>query len=343
MPTAPVDDQGTEIFFTDSGVPSESKNYTTLVIFHGAAFTGNTFRKLIPDAFANNVRLIILNRREYSGSSQYTDAEIDDLLAGRKCFMERLGLQVANFLLWFVQTHNIPRVSSDRKSGGLAVMGWSLGNTTSLAFIGQPDVIPKELYQKLTPYMKDVILFDPPDMTFEYHETIKPKLWDPKTFNSQISGYYICTYDPNASPDTNPRPNKSILHPDKPPSTDNMTEEELASILEMPPCIRSDFPILGRSPPIRPVIREQWRKAVFDKALARDIFPELQVVFMAAEMTALACVWGKLVTEKRYMEAVEQGRRARPIRFITMKGANHFVHWDNPGAFWEAIKNAMNQ
>jgi hypothetical protein len=75
--------------------------------------------------------------------------------------MERLGLQVANFLLRFVQTHNVPRVSSDRKSGGLVVMGWSLGNITSLAFIGQPDVVPKELYRELTPYMKEIILFGP--------------------------------------------------------------------------------------------------------------------------------------------------------------------------------------
>jgi hypothetical protein len=162
-------------------------------------------------------------------------------------------------------------------------------------------------------------------MTFEYYETLKPKPWEPNTFHRGVSGYYICTYDPNASPDTNPRPNKGVLHPDKPPSTDNMTEEELVSILDMPACTRSDFPILGGSSLIRPVIKEQWRKAVFDETLAREIFPELQVVFLVTEMTVLACVWGKLVTEKRYMEAVEQGRRARPIRFITMRDENHFV------------------
>lgn len=40
MPTAaPVDTQGTELFFTDSGVVG-STDYTTVVLFHGAAFTG---------------------------------------------------------------------------------------------------------------------------------------------------------------------------------------------------------------------------------------------------------------------------------------------------------------
>jgi hypothetical protein len=43
MPTAPVDDKGTEIFFTDSGVPAESKDYTTLVIIHGGAFNGSKY------------------------------------------------------------------------------------------------------------------------------------------------------------------------------------------------------------------------------------------------------------------------------------------------------------
>jgi hypothetical protein len=147
--------------------------------------------------------------------------------------------------------------------------------------------------------------------------------WDPKTFPRLISGYCICTYDPNGGPDTHPWPNKSAPCPDKSPSVDDMTPEELGSILEMPASVRSDFSMIQA--PMRPVVREQWRKAVFDEALAREILPELQVVFMVAEMTVMPCVWAKLVTEKRYVEAVEQGRRARPIRFITIKDGNHFV------------------
>jgi hypothetical protein len=75
--------------------------------------------------------------------------------------MERLGLQATNFLLWFVRTHNIPRISNDRKAGGLAVLGWSLGCVTALAVLGQPDVVPKESYQQLKDYLKEVILFGP--------------------------------------------------------------------------------------------------------------------------------------------------------------------------------------
>jgi hypothetical protein len=105
------------------------------------------------------VRLVIVNRQEYSGSSKYTEAEIDDLMAGRTSFMERLGLRVTRFLLWFIQTYNIPRSSKDHKSGGLVVMGWSLGNATSLAFLGQPNAVSKESHQKLKQYLNKVIIF----------------------------------------------------------------------------------------------------------------------------------------------------------------------------------------
>lgn len=40
MPTAPVDSIGNELFFTDSGAPAGTNDYTTLVIWHGSAFNG---------------------------------------------------------------------------------------------------------------------------------------------------------------------------------------------------------------------------------------------------------------------------------------------------------------
>jgi hypothetical protein len=43
MPRAPVDNKGTELFYTDSGPVPGSTDYTTLVIYHGSAFTGREF------------------------------------------------------------------------------------------------------------------------------------------------------------------------------------------------------------------------------------------------------------------------------------------------------------
>lgn len=110
--------------------------------------------------------------------------------------MERLGLEVAYFLLWFADTHNIPKISADRKSGGFAVMGWSMGNATPMAALGYPDVIGKETYAKLDPYFRQLVLYgaaqplilplfikassaDPPFLAFGYDQP--PEGYNPFT------------------------------------------------------------------------------------------------------------------------------------------------------------------
>src|ERR1700734_4186284 len=98
MPTAPVD-TNVELFFTmtDSGPVAGSTNYTTLVIYHGTAFNGSkrflsysaressltrsldSLLKLVPFAAPDNIRLVIVNRRRYAGSTKYTDTEMQEL------------------------------------------------------------------------------------------------------------------------------------------------------------------------------------------------------------------------------------------------------------------------
>lgn len=119
----------------------------------------DTFHKLFSLAAASNVRVVALNRRDYAGSTKYTDDNLKDLNAGDKAFMERLGLEVAHFLLWFAEKHNIPKISADRKSGGFAVMGWSMGNATPMALLGYPDVVGKQNYEKLEPYFRKLVLY----------------------------------------------------------------------------------------------------------------------------------------------------------------------------------------
>ena len=43
MSIAPVDNDGTQLFFTDSGPVESSDDYTTLVIYHGSGSTGSEF------------------------------------------------------------------------------------------------------------------------------------------------------------------------------------------------------------------------------------------------------------------------------------------------------------
>ncbi|EGN94678.1 hypothetical protein SERLA73DRAFT_96023, partial [Serpula lacrymans var. lacrymans S7.3] len=180
--TAKVGSPAVEIYFVDSGPVSGSVDYTTLVIWHGAAFNGNIFRKLLPLAGDYNLRIIIPNRREYFGSNtKYTDAEMEDLVAGRSIFLKRLGLQVADFLIYLTTTYDIPKFATDRKSGGIVIIPWSIGNATPLALLGHPDFIPKERYIQLEPYLKDFVMYDPPHFSFGYPIPSDVEIYEPWT------------------------------------------------------------------------------------------------------------------------------------------------------------------
>ncbi|KAF8067706.1 hypothetical protein FPV67DRAFT_1415804 [Lyophyllum atratum] len=194
---------GVEIFFTDSGAPPGSTNYTTLIVLHGSAFTGQCFEKMHEYAHANDLRTVIWNRRDYYGSTKYTDAELEDLNEGRKVFLDRLAVQVADFLKQYIEKESIPKISADHKSGGFAIMGWSMGTATAMPLFSDPSLISSELYTLLEPYVKDLVLYDPPYLSFGYelpadHKTYNP--WtDPdcktpeelyKNFGFWVSSYY---------------------------------------------------------------------------------------------------------------------------------------------------------
>ncbi|KAK0502173.1 hypothetical protein EDD18DRAFT_1065220 [Armillaria luteobubalina] len=197
----PVDANSTVLFFTDSGPVAGSTDYTTVVIFHGSTFTGHTFHKLLPMAAENNLRLVIPNRRGYAGSTKYTDEELAEITAGKTEFLQRLGSESAYFLAWFIKTNNIPKIGADGKSGGLATIGWSFGITTPLAILSHPEAIPKETYDSLEPYFRQMIFYDPPNIAFGYDQPpegynpwIDPELKTVEeifdNFGYWVSGYY---------------------------------------------------------------------------------------------------------------------------------------------------------
>lgn len=116
------------------------------------------FNKLVPLAKKHNIRLILPNRRGYAGSTPYTMEELEDVKAGRETFLERTSVEVAKFLVWLCHACELPMASPDRKSGGLALMGWSQGVVTTLSLLAHPEAMPKELYEALTPYLRRFIV-----------------------------------------------------------------------------------------------------------------------------------------------------------------------------------------
>ena len=91
---------------------------------------------MIPFAAANRVRLILVNRRDYPGSTPLSDVELAELgspdLETRAKALAQQGLDMGLFLAWLVREENIPPVSIDRdgkQQGGIALVAWSLAHT----------------------------------------------------------------------------------------------------------------------------------------------------------------------------------------------------------------------
>ena len=124
--------------------------------------TSEIFSKLFPAAQTHNLRIIALNRRDYVGSTPYSPAELSVLTAGDDehfAFLHARGLEIARFLVYVVKELKIPPVSADKKEGGLAVLGWSLGNVTTLAFLSYLKTYPSEVIQALNSYLRSFFLF----------------------------------------------------------------------------------------------------------------------------------------------------------------------------------------
>lgn len=211
MPLAPVDANGTVLYYEDSG-PLKG-NYTTLVIVHGTAFHGGEypvhtapiptaftfynltkpfarlacirrrtitafFRRMIPYAAPNNLRLVLLNRRDYPGSTSLTDTELSALkaicdptspaydasksLEAQSNFLKARGFEVAEFMAWFAKTENIPKVvdkEDEGKEGGMALVAWSSANGTALGLFAHLKELRREAREALEPYMRTYLYY----------------------------------------------------------------------------------------------------------------------------------------------------------------------------------------
>ena len=121
------------------------------------------FKRLLPLAHNHNIRVIAFNRRDYRGSTPYNQEELDALKGDNKrnhaSFLRNRGLEVADLLVWIIDELKIPTISRDGLSGGLALLGWSLGNITTLSFLGNFTSFPERIKQKLDLYLKHFFIY----------------------------------------------------------------------------------------------------------------------------------------------------------------------------------------
>ena len=134
MPSITIDNQGNNLYYEDTGAPQNSESlYTTLIIVHGTGFHGREystrtllhsstlpnfplseiFRRLLPLAAQHNLRLVLINRRDYPHSSPYTEEDLDKVRVNNidthTEFSKARGTEFAQFIKVFVERENLPR------------------------------------------------------------------------------------------------------------------------------------------------------------------------------------------------------------------------------------------
>lgn len=149
------------------------------------------FHKLIPLAAASHIRLVLVNRRGYQGSTPLTDLDTDPLdpafdfsaadsenmdssnsrpdrrkLEHYTTYLQARAAEIARFLVKFIENESIPlKIESvGRASGGMALMAWSLGNILPLSLLAFGNTLDPGVMRKLDAYMRKIVIYGMPGL-----------------------------------------------------------------------------------------------------------------------------------------------------------------------------------
>ena len=136
---------------------------------------------MIPFAAANRVRLVLVNRRDYPGSTPLSDAELAELgsphLQTRAKALAQQGADIGLFLAWLVREEKIPAMSVDwkgRQQGGIVLVAWSLAHTPLAGFLASADKLPADALRTLEPCLRAYCIFG--EYTFALQPVCQPSL-----------------------------------------------------------------------------------------------------------------------------------------------------------------------
>ena len=117
-------------------------------------------------AAQNTLRVVLVNRRDYPGSTPISDEELATIGKGstpeaQSAFMTSRGLEIVEFLAWFVKSQDIPPIShaDGKMEGGFAVVAWSSANATFLALFAHLDQVSSETRDLLEPYLRTYVFY----------------------------------------------------------------------------------------------------------------------------------------------------------------------------------------
>ncbi|KAI0035647.1 hypothetical protein K488DRAFT_42771 [Vararia minispora EC-137] len=359
-----LDETHENLYYQDSG-PLRGQ-YLTIFFVHGLGFTSGIFSRMLYFAKRKNVRLVLVNRRDYPGSKPYTDEELVCLSSDEPSVcalaLRALAVEYAAFLAWFIQTRRTPSRHIDG-TGGIALVAWSLAHMLTCPLMAYPEALPDDVRAILSMHLRAYCSLGSPAQTWgkasvdaawsPINETNLPESERSARFEYWVSRYYVhsaqahATHDPKLlNYDALPYPTPPVSAESKQPSISVMTPEEKASVA-WSGALHSDHVLLGLPPDI---LRENTQRAFFDEG-AEGRWPRCKVVLVwsgRGTSTSVAAAWQ---IEKIHKD---NGGVGKKIQFVELPWANQFVgcstisrcqwfmyalqmHWDEPERTLDAL------
>ncbi|EKM53111.1 uncharacterized protein PHACADRAFT_124572 [Phanerochaete carnosa HHB-10118-sp] len=354
MPRAQIDDNGTCIYYEDTGVPHGSVTYPTIVITHGALINSGMsitiFERMLPYASKYGLRIITMNNRGYHGSTPYTEEELAHLASPdvevQAHGVRRLGQETAQFLAYVCQTLRIPVATGEgaKKEGGLVLVAWSMYGTVAVSILGDPRTMGSDLTATLAPYLRTVVFLDSPSATFGVFPDIGrgTPFGDPTIPNERKSDVFIDwvsayhTSPPDGVPITAESLHEYYTVLPRTPTLRTLSPEDYQRVIELGDCVRLTGLIVATDEKIH----HKYAHCAFSDAGA--VLPDVNILYLAAAQAPWASMWGAKVAEELIGEAADQGKKKRKATFLRLKGANHLVQWDEPERLVRLLAESCN-
>ncbi|KAJ7162772.1 Alpha/Beta hydrolase protein [Mycena crocata] len=334
LSTLPVDVDGTVFSFTDSGHPGNMDGrYITIIAVHGLNYNNVVFKRVQALSAAQNIRFVAINRRGYEGSTPLTEAQCMLPVTGtdedRERFWHSRGVELANFVDAFIQTNNLPPISTDGTTGGVVLLGWSFGSLFTASAIAAIDGLSDAIQARLKSHLRAHVMHEPPSIAFGL--PLPPSNWVPHSDLSipadqrdEAFSRWITSYFSHGDLSSRSLDVLSYILPSahRRPTIYDMSAAERAAMIDHRPV---EVPGVVMS---AAQTNATYRKACYSAEVKR-LVPRLKTTLIAGEASASffqSAMW-----------SIEDDNKAAggDLKFVVVPGANHFFHWEDAG---EALK-----
>ncbi|KAG1800612.1 uncharacterized protein BJ212DRAFT_1400214 [Suillus subaureus] len=336
LETLTTSDDVSYSYFDSGEVPGNT--YTTLVFVHGMGFNGGVFRKLFPLATVRRLRIVSLHRRDYNPTTSFRDVDLAGLasgtMEGQEEFLRSQAVDIATFLVTFAREQRIPPAQG--ASGGIVLIGWSLGSVPVHAVVAYLDALPSSILSDLGKYLHTMVSHDVAAINIGIPNPpiYDRALWFEPDVEKRFNLFYewATAYFPHKNVTSG---NIADLEFNKfsnqTHSMHELSSEELAELTSAKTFGASDTLLLYIQ---LDVFKIMVRRTIFDTALAEKFLPNLRVRYMCGGASPGILVWAsqelrKCLADPKPMYGPD-AEEARDVKFNFQTEGNHFVFWDEP-------------